>query len=218
MNLYGIKAESEILAIPGALSPQSLKKLVKTNGALNTYALIAAEVETNLNKMKEDIDWINDLVDEIKRKLQNKQETQNDIKNLDEKKENLNKIYKECYKELKHEPAPNCSILVNCLKDLKELQVNIQDLRNIINAIIDKLRQLLSKQGQPLSQQGQLSLTDLHTSKTEGKLTNVHNDSLDRITNHIINNIIVPASEAYSEISYEERNRGLYTTSSPRSL
>jgi hypothetical protein len=196
-------------------SEHNIKSLLKARGALNVYAKVAEIVEKNLDEMRNHIDWLNDLFDEINQKLGNVKEVRNSISTLAEKIVQLNKLYATCFKELKHEPVSNCSIFINCIKDLKEIQNIIQNLRIVIKSILDTLRSMPKVNKETNNSP---DYQKFYTTKIESKLFDVHGAALEEIINKIIERIIIPAESAYNQIEYEERNKGMYTTQSRNGL
>jgi predicted nucleic acid-binding Zn-ribbon protein len=132
---------------------------------------------------------------------------------LNERLKNLNKAYQACIKELKYEPQGNCSLLVNVIKDLKELQDAIQELRNSVGNLLDYIRLSL-----PSLNQDTPEFQRLRGSKMETKLTDQHSSEATRKIDQIINGMLVPALGVFNEYAREERGRGITGSQSNRAL
>ncbi|MDR1366330.1 MAG: hypothetical protein LBJ13_00235 [Puniceicoccales bacterium] len=210
VGLCEIKAGADI-AFDASLLQGDVKKILMANGALPTYALITAEVGTKIKKVKEDMDWVDDLMTNIVKALKNKKEMQSELRTLKEKYDRLREAFEKSDKELKCELRGNCGPLVNAVKDFKELQAAVQELKIAINNLLIAIRQFI------LENQNILITQALYSSKLEAKLAAQHGNEIEATVDQIIL-IIIIAVEAYNEIAYEERNRGLYTTQSSRSL
>ncbi|MDR1906795.1 MAG: hypothetical protein LBQ03_01065 [Puniceicoccales bacterium] len=211
--MYGtgtFSAIPSVVQVP--VSPQFVRSLLRTEGALNTYARLTAMVEEKLLGIKDNIDWINDLMERINEIFKNNPEMRPDINNLNEKQKNVNNIYKACLKELKYEPLGNCSLLVNIIKDLKELQDVTQELRNYARNLLNLIRQLIPKNQDTPTIQG------LRGSKLETKLIDQHGFEITETTDQIISGLLTPALEVFNEFAREERGRGLVGTQSNRAL
>ncbi|MDR0740729.1 MAG: hypothetical protein LBF34_03405 [Puniceicoccales bacterium] len=194
------------------LSPQFIKNLLRTEGTLNTYARLTAMVEKKLLAIKDNIDWINDLMERINEIFKNKPEMRAILDKLNERLKILNKAYQACIKELKYEPQGNCSLLANVIKDLKELQDVTQEFRNSTRNLLDCIRLLLSA-NQDISEPQRLRST-----KSETKLVDQHGYEMIEIIDQIINSILIPALGAFNECAREERGRGITGSQSNRAL
>ncbi|MDR2371529.1 MAG: hypothetical protein LBD60_00010 [Puniceicoccales bacterium] len=194
------------------LSLQSIKNSLRTEGTLNTYAHVTAKVEKKLLAIKDNIDWINDLMERINEIFKNKSEMRAILDKLNERLKILNKAYQACVKELNYEPQGNCSLLANVIKDLKELQDAIQELRNSARNLLDCTRLLLSA-NQDISE-----LQRLRSTKSETKLVDQHGYEMIEIIDQIINSILIPALGAFNECAREERGRGITGSQSSRAL
>ncbi|MDR0417997.1 MAG: hypothetical protein LBH08_00990 [Puniceicoccales bacterium] len=192
-------------------SSQDVKTSLKINGPLQTYAAITAKVQEMLNKVKNNIDWINDLTESINEALKNRPEVRPDLCALEDKRKQLIDAFTRCNKEIKYEPQGNCSPLVNAIKDLKELQLGIQEFKITTDKLLVVIRQIIQKnQYTPVIQ-------SWYNSKLELKLIDRHENEIEETINQTIQ-IVIVSVEAYNEAAYEERNRGSYTTPSHRSL
>ncbi|MDR1590739.1 MAG: hypothetical protein LBR92_01955 [Puniceicoccales bacterium] len=194
------------------LSPQVIKNLLRTEGTLNTYAILTGMVEEKLLLVKNNIDWINDLIERIRETYENNLEMRAILDNLNEKQKKLSDSYQICSKELKHEPQGNCSLLVNVIKDLREVQDAIQEFRNSARNLLNHIR-LFLPQNQNTSE-----FQRLRCSKSETKLMDQHGSEMTAITDIIINNVLIPALEAFNERAREERGRGIIGSQSKRDL
>ncbi|MDR2812323.1 MAG: hypothetical protein LBB05_00815 [Puniceicoccales bacterium] len=194
------------------LSSLLIKNLLKKEGALNTYAILTAVIKKELQSIKDNMDWINDLMERIYEISQNKPVIRANVDSLKEKQKNLNNIYIICVKELKYEPQGNCSLIVNAIKDLKELQDATQELRNSARDFLDRTRQLLSEY------KNTLIIQELRGSKWETKLIDRHGAEMTKKVDRIIDGVLAPASEAFNEYAREERGRGTIGSQSNRAL
>jgi hypothetical protein len=174
--------------------------------------MITATVERYLQRIRDNIDWINDLMERINEIFRNQPGMQTLLNDLNERLRILNNAYWACTKELKYEPQGNCSLLVNVIKDLKELQDITQDLRNAVRNFLDYIRLLLSLN------QNTSGFQKLYGSKLETKLLDQRGFEITEIIDEIINRVIIPASEVFNERAREERGRGITGSQSIRAL
>jgi Mg2+ and Co2+ transporter CorA len=203
------------------LSENAMRDLFRREGALRVYSLTTEEVEKGLKKMEDHIAWIKDLATAIQEKLNNMMgEIKSQIIIFLKEIELMEAYFKDCFDELPFEQFLKQSVLNSCIENLKELQQALQKLRISLGSILDKIRELLAKDG------NNPALREFFQRiKREVKLTDDHCSDLMEVIEHImnlidqlLNNYLSPTLRVFHEQAYEERNRGNYSTQSSRAL
>ncbi|MDR0590745.1 MAG: hypothetical protein LBG09_02745 [Puniceicoccales bacterium] len=176
-----------------------IKNSVKSEGAASVSAKFSASAKPELEKIKDKIDWIKDLFDEIKAA------NISDLTILSKEIELMLAYHKDCFDELRSPEIGGDSAYDNCIKNLKKLQAAIQNLRNTVGTILDRVRLLAAKEDNP----------DLKKMKRELKLIDDYCREIMAIIDYLIERLTL-LLRVYHECSFEIRSKGPVGTQTTR--
>jgi hypothetical protein len=185
-----------------------VKTSIKNKGAASVFGEFSQFEKTELEKIKDKIEWIKDLSDEINKTLNNAEmDIRTNLTILAKDIELMLAYYKDCFDELQNFEFGGDSVYENCIKNLKKMQAAIQNLRNTVGAILERVRLMAAKEDNP----------DLKKIKRELKLIDDYCREIMAIIDYLIERLTL-LLRVYHEFSFEVRNKGLVGTQTTRSL
>jgi Mg2+ and Co2+ transporter CorA len=186
--------------------PSAVKDLLKTEGALATYARFTVLVEENLQYVRNGIERIKDQMERINRAFGNDPKIQAILNTSNEKLAALGSSYQACLKELKSESHGNCSPFVNVIKDLQELKEALHNFRNSLENFRDCIKQSALKDTRIQGFVRELEIM-IETVKT-----------MIETADQIIDYEITPTLQVFTEHASEEWKKGTFGYQSKRAL
>ncbi|MDR2806746.1 MAG: hypothetical protein LBB11_01145 [Puniceicoccales bacterium] len=202
----------------------SIRDFLKKEGAIEVCANFLLYTKKELEKMKNHVDQINLLYNNL-RKL-----NLNQINNaLDKEIKFMETYYEDCFDKLKQDSLRRDSPYVNCIEHLKKLQSALQNLRNTMENISSTVYLFAS---QTISIPSVAKNGDTHsTHNLPPVMKDEHMRSLQYTKNEVnshcmkmtmlidqVINCLGTLLQVYHEQSYDERSRGNYVTQTNRAL
>jgi hypothetical protein len=167
-----------------------VREIIQQNGVSSVSDLFLGFVAQKQQEIKNAMEWLKDLIDEINKKC-------NGTKKLLAKMKQLSDQYAVLFQELKLELGED-STYVRCINKLKQFQIAIQNLRITVLAILEEVRLLTAQANNP----------ELKQIKRELKLIDDHCRQIITTTDCLIDRLTL-LLRVLHERSFEKRSRGL---------